>query len=195
MYRRIAVAVISTALMTGCSAQTRVDISPNPQVSTAPLSSRNSSAPTPRVTLEPVPPVTATEPQEPLPEPAPPAADQLQNVTPQLLTLNIAGYGDQPEIDACIGWIILTRYESNGIQPTIAEHNNCGGAAILNLPIGSRLELTGGGLDGLYEIVDSRDAPQNGTTLDIQGMAGEILAQSCYFNSAYMRFIGLVKVG
>ena len=196
MYLRILIAFILSALLSGCSVQSRIEISPTAERTTAPLTSKSTPTPTPTPTLAPAPapPVTVPDVDQPAPEPAPPAAEEISNLTPQLLTLNIAGYGDQPEIDACIGWIILTRYQENGIQPTIAEHNNCGGAAILNLPIGARIQLAGGGLDGLYEIVDSRDAPQTGTTLDIQGIAGEILAQSCYFDSAYMRFIGLNKV-
>ena len=183
-----------TIVLTACSPVAQNSGPTSESTPTAPAS-KSSTAPTstPLITPTAIPEV-APEVVE-TPQPPPPANDQLENLTPQPLTLYIAGYGDQPEIDACIGWIILTRYEANGIQPTIAEHNSCGGAAILNLPIGTQLTLAGGGMDGLYEIVDSRDAPQIGTTLDIPGIAGEILAQSCYFDSAYMRFIGLNQVG
>lgn len=193
MIFRIALVATLSLVLSGCTGHVQFYPSATPSAN----SSRTSTppvTPTPILTPTPVPPVTVPEPEDTV-EPAPPAANQLEDVTPQLLTLNIAGYGDQPEIDACIGWIVLTRYQHNGIQPTLAEHNTCGGAAILALPIGSRLQLAGAGLDGLYEIVDSRDVPQQGTTLDIQGMSGEILAQSCYFDSQYMRFIGLIKVG
>lgn len=193
MIIRVVLTLTLSVLLAGCSGHVQFYPSAS-QTLTAGETPTQTVSPTPILTPTPVPPVTVPEP-EPAPEFAPPAADQLGDVTPQLLTLNIAGYGDQPEIDACIGWIILTRYQTNGIQPTLAEHNSCGGAAILALPIGSRLQLAGAGLDGLYEIVDSRDVPQSGSTLDIQGMAGEILAQSCYFTSEYMRFIGLVRVG
>lgn len=197
MIFRITLVATLSLLLSGCTGHIQFYPSTTPSASSQ-RTSTPTVTPTPILTPTPVAPVTVPEPVEepvePAP-PAPPAADQLEDVTPQLLTLNIAGYGDQPEIDACIGWIILTRYQENGIQPTLAEHNTCGGAAILALPIGSRVQLAGAGLDGLYEIVDSRDVPQQGSTLDIQGMAGEILAQSCYFDSEYMRFIGLVKVG
>jgi hypothetical protein len=193
---KVAVALITALLLTSCApgeSNRGISYSSTPSSSTPTATATQTSTPT----LTPIPetPVSVPEVEEPLSEPAPPASDPLADVTPQLLTLNIAGYGGQGEIDACIGWIIYTPYEGHDVQPTIAEHNNCGGAAILGLPIGAKLRLAGAGLDGLYEIVDSRDAPQQGTTLDIQGIAGEILAQSCYFNSEYMRFIGLVRVG
>jgi hypothetical protein len=198
MFLKIVFISLLTALLSACSASPL----PTPNSAHSPAATTPIDAPTTSSTATPTPTrdISAEPEQESEPvieEPAlpAPADDQLENRSPQPLTLYIAGYGDQPEIDACIGWIILTRYQENNIQPTIAEHNNCGGAAILDLPIGYRLNLVGGGLDGVYEIVDSRDAPQNGTTLDIQGIAGELLAQSCYFNSDYMRFIGLSKVG
>lgn len=177
--------------MASCAQVPQVSKSP---ATPTPLATKSSASPTTTATVSSTPESAPVEEAAPtLPETA--VNDQFENLTPQPVTLYIAGYGDQPEIDACIGWIILTRYEVDGIQPTIAEHNSCGGAANLNLPIGAQLTLAGGGLDGIYQIVDSRDAPQFGTTLDIRGIGGEILAQSCYFNSDYMRFIGLSRVG
>lgn len=198
MNLRFIATLLTALLLTSCglSEPNNVPTSTQSQSTATPRATKLiTPTPTPTPSPIPVPPVSVPEIEEPQPEPPPPANDQLGDVTPQLLTLNIAGYGNQADIDACIGWIIFTPYEGHNVQPTIAEHNNCGGAAILNLPIGAQLRLAGSGLDGLYEIVDSRDAPQNGTTLDIQGIAGEILAQSCYFNSDYMRFIGLVRIG
>jgi hypothetical protein len=202
MMIRLSATLLSMLLLSGCSASPSSSASLEaPPHATAAASVTSTITPSPTSTpfSTPTPTVVQpiTVPELPVQdaEPAPPADDQLVDVTPQLLTLNIAGYGTQAEIDACIGWIIFTPYEGFDVQPTIAEHNNCGGAAILMLPIGTQLRLAGGGLDGLYEIVDSRDVPQNGTTLDIQGISGEVLAQSCYFNSAYMRFIGLHRVG
>lgn len=194
MILRSFIALVVAVVLSSCApASTEVSSSP----STASPTPRQLTVPTvsasPTQSPAPAPPEAETAPAEPAPI-APPAQDQLEDRTPQLLTLYVSGYGDQSDIDACIGWIIFTPYEGHNIQPTIAEHNNCGGAAILELPIGARLQVMGSGLDGVYEIVDSRDAPQSGTTLDIQGINGDILAQSCYFNSQYMRFIGLTKV-
>ena len=112
-------------------------------------------------------------------------------------TTYVANSGGQSTVDLCAGGLTAYSDADGGAfysVPYLAIHNNCGGAPILQLSAGDSVLITGGGTAGTYEVVDSRDVTQGATTDALAGMAGDILLQTCYFNSTTMRVVGAVKI-
>ncbi|SDD29686.1 Putative peptidoglycan binding domain-containing protein [Sanguibacter gelidistatuariae] len=112
-------------------------------------------------------------------------------------TTYVANSGGQATIDLCAGGLTAFRGDDGHAffsVPYLTIHNNCGGAPILKLSTGDTVVITGGGVDGTYQVVDSRDVSQGSTTDAVEGVAGDILLQTCYFNSTTMRVVGATKV-
>lgn len=118
-------------------------------------------------------------------------------VAPAAWTTYVANSGNQATIDLCAGGLTSFRGDDGNPYfsvPYLTIHNNCGGAPILDLRAGDVVAITGGGVEGRYEVVDSRDVSQGATTSAVAGLAGDIYLQTCYFNSTTMRIVGAVKV-
>lgn len=118
-------------------------------------------------------------------------------VVPAAWTTYVANSGNQASIDLCAGGLTSFRGDDGNPYfsvPYLTIHNNCGGAPILDLRAGDVVAITGGGVEGRYEVVDSRDVSQGATTSAVAGLAGDIYLQTCYFNSTTMRIVGAVKV-
>ncbi len=115
---------------------------------------------------------------------------------PPLLTL--AGPGGQAELDRCDGtWTQMVQYIEGGVpQPVHSAHNGCGGNPLLTLEMGGTIDVRQ--LDGTvvtYQAVDERRVAQVGTTTaDIMGMGGDLILQTCFWDNATMRFLGLSPV-
>ena len=115
---------------------------------------------------------------------------------PPLLTL--AGPGGQAELDRCDGtWTQMVQYIEGGVpQPVHSAHNGCGGNPLLTLEMGGTIDVRQ--LDGTvvtYQAVDERRVAQVGTTTaDIMGMGGDLILQTCFWDNATMRFVGLSPV-
>ena len=90
---------------------------------------------------------------------------------------------------------IMTSYERDGVPPTAAAHNNCGGDVLLPWEEGQKIHIEGEGVDGLYEIIDIKYTPKIwATTEDLIGLKGELALQTCFYGEDRMKFIGLEKV-
>ena len=112
-------------------------------------------------------------------------------------TTYVANSGGQSVVDQCAGGLTAYTASDGGAffsVPYLAIHNTCGGAPILQLAVGELVVITSGGTAGTYQVVDSRDVVQGATTDALAGVAGDILLQTCYFNSTTMRVVGAVKV-
>ena len=115
---------------------------------------------------------------------------------PPVLTL--AGPGGQAELDRCDGtWTQMVQYIEGGVpQPVHSAHNGCGGNPLLTLEMGGTIDVRQ--LDGTvvtYQAVDERRVAQVGTTTaDIMGMGGDLILQTCFWDNATMRFVGLSPV-
>lgn len=154
----------------------------------------------------PAPPAKPTPPAQPAPAStsAAPAAGSpapgrpAEPATPRpVWTTYVANTGSQATIDLCAGGLTSFRGDDGNPYfsvPYLTIHNNCGGAPILDLRAGDVVAITGGGVEGRYEVVDSRDVSQGATTSAVAGLAGDVYLQTCYFNSTTMRIVGAVKV-
>lgn len=112
-------------------------------------------------------------------------------------TTYVANSGGQSVVDQCAGGLTAYTASDGGAffsVPYLAIHNTCGGAPILRLSVGETVVITSGGSAGTYQVVDSRDVVQGATTDAVADVAGDILLQTCYFNSTTMRVVGAVKV-
>ena len=102
--------------------------------------------------------------------------------------------GGKRELDRCDGsFIEMASYETEGLQPVFAAHNNCKGEVLLPLKIGELVEVKG---HGLHVITDIRYTKKTwSTTNDIMDMTGDFIVQSCFYGENRMKFIGLTPVG
>lgn len=109
----------------------------------------------------------------------------------------VSNSGSQATIDLCAGGLTSFRAEDGHAYfavPYLAIHNNCGGSPILKLSAGDLVVISGGGVDGTYKVVDSRDVSQGSTSDAVAGLGGDVYLQTCYFNSTTMRIVGATKV-
>lgn len=117
-------------------------------------------------------------------------------------TVALGVTGDESDLDvACRTgdtyhtFTIMKSYERDGVPPTAAAHNNCGGDVLLPWEEGQKINIEGDGEDGLYEIIDIRYTPKIwATTEDLIGLEGELALQTCFYGEDRMKFIGLQKV-
>lgn len=106
----------------------------------------------------------------------------------------VVNSGGQGSVDACAGGV--TRWSSNiDGKPYLPIHEHCGGSPILSLGMGQMVAISGGGMDGVYQVVDSRDVAKHSKVSAASGIGGSVLLQTCYVNSNMMRIVGVVKVG
>ncbi|WP_251153818.1 hypothetical protein [Cellulosimicrobium sp. Marseille-Q4280] len=106
----------------------------------------------------------------------------------------IVNSGGQGAVDACAGGV--TRWSSNiEGKAYLPIHEHCGGSPILSLGMGQMVAISGGGLDGVYQVVDSRNVAKGDSVTAAYGIGGSVLLQTCYVNSNLMRIVGVVKVG
>lgn len=109
----------------------------------------------------------------------------------------VSNSGSQSAIDLCAGGLTSFRAEDGHAYfavPYLTIHNNCGGSPILKLSAGDLVVISGGGVGGTYQVVDSRDVSQGSTSDAVAGLSGDIYLQTCYFNSTTMRVVGATKV-
>lgn len=101
--------------------------------------------------------------------------------------------GGKRELDRCDGTFIeMGSYETEGLQPVYAAHNNCKGDVILPLNTGDIVEVKG---RGLHTITDIRYTKKTwSTTDDIMDMTGDFIVQSCFYGENRMKFMGLTPV-
>lgn len=100
----------------------------------------------------------------------------------------VGTYGHQAEIDACMG-PVLSDYGTYGIS--IGQHNDCGGAYVLDIQPGDTIILSGV-INGTYVAGWSQDVLQNGTDASVLG--GGLWLQTCYWDNATMRLVSLEQV-
>lgn len=101
--------------------------------------------------------------------------------------------GGQYELNRCDGTFIeMASYETEGLQPVYAAHNNCKGEVILPLEVGDIIEIEG---EGEYTISEERHTKKTWSTTDeILGMEGDFILQSCYYGEDRMKFISMTPV-
>lgn len=97
------------------------------------------------------------------------------------------------ELNRCDGTFIeMGAYETEGLQPVYAAHNNCKGDVILKLEVDDIIDVKG---KGQYKISDIRHTKKTWSTTDeILGMDGEFILQSCYYGENRMKFISMTPV-
>jgi hypothetical protein len=101
----------------------------------------------------------------------------------------IANTGAQGAIDACTGG--LTRwFEDVDGKPYYPIHRGCGGAPILSLKVGQRVEI---GIT-VYTVSGARDVKKGDVYSAAAGIPGSVLVQTCYADSR-MRVVGLTPTG
>ena len=109
------------------------------------------------------------------------------------IEISLGRWGGTREVDSCDGKFIgLSEYRRmEGLQDTYAAHNRCNGDQILYLGRGDTLFI-----DGVeYRVTDLRDLrKRNSKISELVGIEGEIILQSCFYNSLWMRFVGVEKV-
>lgn len=109
------------------------------------------------------------------------------NAAPLLIKIDTTGY--QAEIDQCL-WV---KMDLNAVAPIVAAHDYCGGAVVLELQPGDRVDLTGEGLDGAYVMSGERQArPGDDAPMATKGMAATVLLQTCYPDGERVRLVSLV---
>jgi hypothetical protein len=165
--------VVSATLPAPASAVAAASPSASPVVAPA-----VESAPAPTV-------LPADAPVAPAPSaPAPPVA-----AGPLDIRITASGY--QAELDQC-QWV---RMDIGAIAPIVGAHTRCGGAAVLTLQTGDRVELHGEGLDGAYVVGEARDAHAgDDAATATSGLAADVILQSCYVGTTgRVRLVALEK--
>ena len=117
-------------------------------------------------------------------------------------TVALGVTGDAADLDIACNhgdtyhtFTIMKSYERDGVPETGAAHNNCGGDVLLSWDVGQKVNVTGDGEDGLYEVVDIRYTPKIwATTEDLIGIKGDLALQSCFYGEDRMKFVGLKPV-
>lgn len=105
--------------------------------------------------------------------------------------------GGQPELDVCDGtWISQIEYVEILDIPSYSAHNGCGGDVILNKGLGDTVKIQErNGEINTYKVVDTFSEKKEGTYIsDIRGHDGEMLLQTCYWDSVTLKFLMLDKV-
>jgi hypothetical protein len=92
-------------------------------------------------------------------------------------TIHVTATGYQAELDEC-QWV---RMDLGASAPIVGAHTRCGGAIVLGMVDGDRVDLTGQGLDGDYRVVGARDARAGDPAVAaLAGLPGTLVLQTCY---------------
>lgn len=107
--------------------------------------------------------------------------------------VHLGAKGHIRELDRCDGTFIeMGAYETDGLQPVYAAHNNCKGDVILKLEVDDIIDIKD---KGQYKISDIRHTKKTWSTTDeILGMEGEFILQSCYYGENRMKFISMTPI-
>ena len=101
--------------------------------------------------------------------------------------------GGEAELDACTGeFTEMVDYRAPGVVPLYSAHNTCDGDIILGWELGQLARVSGS--DVLYEVVDERRAMTGDDAGVLEGMAGQMVLQTCFHGSLEMRFLALAPV-
>lgn len=105
--------------------------------------------------------------------------------------IDVDTVGYQTELDACL-WV---RMDLGAAAPIVGAHNFCGGGVVLEMGKGDSVTLTGTSLDGVYEVVDARDAFAGDYAAEAtEGMTADVILQTCYWgNDGRALLIALVR--
>ena len=108
-------------------------------------------------------------------------------------TVRLGVRGGKPELNRCDGTFIeMASYETEGLQPVYAAHNNCKGEVVLPLKLGEKIKVKD---RGMYRITDIRYTKKTWSTTDeILDMDGELILQSCFYGENRMKFIAITPV-
>lgn len=149
----------------------------------APAPSTSAQEPAPQVPGAPVNVVLDTLPAPALDAPAEPAVPELAEAgtpVPAGWRIDIDTTGHQAEIDACL-WV---RMDLQAVAPLVGAHNYCGGEIVLGMTVGETVTLTGTSLDGVYTVVESRDAfAGDSAAAATEGLVADVILQTCYWHS------------
>lgn len=86
-------------------------------------------------------------------------------------------------------FVEIASYRAAGSLPLYAAHNLCGGDIILGWDVGQRVRVEG--RDTLYEVVEERTLPKWSGSDQLEGMAGDLILQTCWYGVPRMRFMSL----
>lgn len=109
------------------------------------------------------------------------------------VSIRTGQWGGIAQVDRCDGTFIgLTDYARvEGLQDTYAAHNRCGGDQILYLDMGEVFFVNG----EEYVVTDLRDLRKRESKVsELLGMEGDVIFQSCFYNSSWMRFVAAEKL-
>ena len=133
-------------------------------------------------------PTPASSPTSPPALQAPPPLQPPTAEGPDHYTIDIGAVGHQREVDQC-QWV---RMDIGAVAPIVGAHTSCGGAIVLDLALGDIIDLNGTGLDGTYQVAESRDAragdPAGTATA---GMSASVILQTCYRDRDAVRLVAL----
>jgi len=117
------------------------------------------------------------------------------DVLHELPAVELGASGGTSELDRCDHTFTeMLSYETDGVPPVWAAHNNCGGDVVLPWEIGQQVEVAHDGTTELYVVVDIRVTPKTwATTDDLIGITGDFALQSCFYGENRMRFVGLAR--
>lgn len=103
----------------------------------------------------------------------------------------LGGKGGDKEVDACSGAFTEMEAYRPGLDiPWYSAHNNCNGQDILSLQVGDEFIVEG---QGKYVVTDFKEEYKEGTFVsDLVGIKGDIILQTCYWNSNLMKIIAAV---
>ena len=107
--------------------------------------------------------------------------------------IDVTAVGLQAELDAC-QWV---RMDFSIPTPIVAAHNYCGGGIALEMQVGDTVTMAGAGLDGVYQVVGSKDASANQYADEaIAGLGGDVILQTCYWSdNGTVILVGLQRIG
>lgn len=110
-----------------------------------------------------------------------------------LPTIILGDKGGAREVDSCSGaFVEMEAYRSGLDIPWYSAHNNCNGQNILPLQMGDEFLVEG---QGKYVVTDFKEEYKEGTFVsDLVGIKGEIILQTCYWNSDLMKIIAAEPV-
>jgi len=110
-------------------------------------------------------------------------------------SISITAVGLQAEVDAC-QWVRMD-FSSAVPVPIVAAHNFCGGGIVLEMKVGQLVSLGGTGLDGMYQVVASKDAWADQDATDaISGLTADVILQTCYWeDDGHLILVALHRVG
>lgn len=121
------------------------------------------------------------------------AAIKAEQNPDNLPVIVLGGKGGGKEVDACSGSFIEMEAYRPGLDiPWYSAHNNCKGQDILPLQVGNEFIVEG---QGKYVVTDFKEKHKEGTFVsDLAGIQGDIILQTCYWNSNLMKIIAAKPV-